>query len=110
MEKTFFQFEVQVVFGRQGKNISDSHGIIIIVGMRGNSYIVHVTVDRSIKEFVLSYDRAKNVIHHHLEGSRGVSEAKEHDSWLIEAIAHFDSGFVFIALLDADVVISPMNA
>ena len=58
---------------------------------------------------MLSYDGAKNVIHHRLEGGWGVSKAKEHDCWFIEAIASFEGGFVFVALLDADIVISPAD-
>ena len=74
--------------------------MIVIIGMCGNSYIVHVNANGSTKEFVLSYDGAKDVIHHCLEGSGGVSEAKEHNSWFIEAVACFEGSFVFIALLD----------
>ena len=109
MEETFFQFEVQAVFGRQGQDVSDSCSVVPIVGMCGNSYIIHVNANGSTKEFVLSYDRAKDVVHHCLEGGWGVSEAKEHDSWFIEAVACFEGGFVFVALLDVDIVIPPMD-
>ena len=109
VEETFFQFEVQVVFGRQGQDVGDSCSMIIIVGMCGNSYIVHVNADGSTKEFVLSYDGAKDVIQHRLEGSWGVSGAKEHDSRFIEAVVCFEGSFVFVALLDADIVISPVD-
>ena len=83
--------------------------MIIIIGICGNSYIVHVNANGSTKEFVLSYDGAKDVIHHCLEGSWGVSEAEEHDSWFIEAVACFEGSFVFVTLLDADIVIPPAN-
>ena len=63
MEKTFLQFKVQVVFSRQGKDIGDSCGVIVIAGARGNSYIIHVNVDSSTEESVLSYNGAKNVIY-----------------------------------------------
>ena len=51
--------------------------MIIIVCMGGNGYIVHVNTDGSTKEFVLSYNRVKDVIHQCLEGSRGVGETKK---------------------------------
>ena len=93
----------------QGKDIGDSRGVIVITGAHGNSYIVHVNADGSTKEFMLSYNGVKNVIHHRLEGGWGVSKAKEHDCWFIEAVASFEGGFVFVTLLDVDVVISPAD-
>ena len=93
----------------QGKDLGDSRSVIVITGARGNSYIVHVNADGSTKKFVLSYNRVKNVVHHCLEGGWGVSKAKEHDCWFIEAIVSFEGGFVFITLLDVDIVISPTD-
>ena len=93
----------------QGKDVGDSRSVIVITDVRGNSYIIHVNADGSTKEFVLSYNRAKNVIHHHLEGGWGVSKANEHDCWFVEAVASFEGSFVFVTLLDVDVVISPVD-
>jgi hypothetical protein len=44
-----------------------------------------------------------------LECSWSVTEAKGHDQGFIEAGVALKSGFVFIALFDADVVISPTD-
>ena len=109
MEETFFQFEVQVVFSREGKDVGDSCSMIIIVGTCGDSYIIHVNANGSTKKFMLSYDRVEHVIHHRLESGWGVTEAKEHESWFIEAVACFEGSFVFVALLDADIVIPPTD-
>ena len=97
------------MLSRQGKDIGDSHSVIVITGVCGNSYIIHVNADGSTKKFMLSYNGAKNVVHHCLEGGWGVSKAKEHECWFIEAVASFEGSFVFVTLLDADVVISPMD-
>ena len=55
------------------------------------------------------YNWAKDVIHHHLEGSWGVGETEEHDSWFEKAITCFKFGLVFIALFDVNIDISPAN-
>ena len=83
--------------------------MVIIVGACGNSYVVHVNANGSTEKFVLSYNQAKDVIHHRLEGSWGVSEAEEHNSWFKKAVTRFKCGLVFVALFDANIVISPAN-
>ena len=105
VKKTFLQFEVQIMFGRQGKDVVNSSGVIAVVGMGGYSYIIHVNTDGNTQEFVLSYNRVEDMIHHHLKGSGGVGETKKHNCRFIEAITCFESGLVFITFLDTDVVV-----
>ena len=109
IKKTLLQFEVQIMFGGKGQNITYDHGVVLVVDMGGDSYIVNVNMDGSTKEFVLSYTGAKNVVHHLLEGGRWVGEAKEHDSWFVGSISHFEGSFMFIAFFDADIVVTPLN-
>ena len=93
------------MFGRQGKDVVNSSGVIAVVGMGGYSYIIHVNTDGNTQEFVLSYNRVEDMIHHHLKGSGGVGETKKHNCRFIEAITCFESGLVFITFLDTDVVV-----
>src|SRR5713226_4113124 len=50
---------------------------------------------------------AKDHVHHHLEGSRGVGESEEHNRWFEEAFGGKESRFPFVTLLDTYVVVSP---
>ena len=109
MEKTLLQLEVQVMFSCQGEDVTHSCSVILVVGTSSNGYVVHVNANGNIKELMLSYDRVKDVIHHHLEGSGGVSETKKHDSWLVEAVTHLEGSFVFVSFLDVNIVISLAN-
>jgi len=70
----------------------------------GDDHVVHIDVKPSLCNLFL-----ENVIHHCLKSGQGVGQAEEHHSWFEETFASFEGGFVFIAFLDADVVISPAN-
>src|SRR5258707_8002150 len=49
----------------------------------------------------------KDVIHHHLEGHRGVAQSKEHDHWFKQASVSPECSLPLIALLDLHVVEPP---
>ena len=49
----------------------------------------------------------EDVIHHHLEGSWAVGEAKEHDQGFEEALICLEGGLPLISLSDPYIVISP---
>ena len=49
----------------------------------------------------------ENVVHHHLEGSRAIGEAKEHDQGFEEASIHPEGGLPLVSLFDPYMVISP---
>ena len=80
VEKTFLQFEVQIVFSCQGQDVMDSSSVIVVIGVGGCGYIIHVNMYGSTQKFMLSYNGAKDMIHHCLEGHRGIGEAKKHVS------------------------------
>ncbi len=50
---------------------------------------------------------AKDHVHHHLEGSRGVGQSEEHNRRFEEALRGEECRFPFVAFFDADVVVSP---
>ena len=71
--------------------------------------VVHVDTNSSAEEFMFGDDWCKNVVHHGLEGRGGVRETKKHDERFVKAIACFKHRLVFVARLDADIVVSPSN-
>ena len=91
------------------KYVCDCGGVITVAGMGGNSYIVHVNTYGGTKEFMLSYKRVENMIHHSLESGRRICKAEKHNRWFVQAIACLESGLMFIALFDVDVVVSPIG-
>jgi hypothetical protein len=74
------------------------------VGIRVYQDVVHVYRHPSFSEF-----RGEDLVHHRLEGSWGVCEAKEHDSWFKESLVRYEGRFPFISLLDPYVVVAPPN-
>ena len=51
----------------------------------------------------------KDPVHHSLEGSRTIGQAKEHDKWFIKASVGLESGFPFITFLHLDIIKTPMD-
>src|SRR5260221_9192415 len=49
------------------------------------------------------------VVHHGLEGGRGVRQTKEHDCWFEKTIACFESSLPFVPFFDADIIVSPSD-
>ena len=50
----------------------------------------------------------EDVVHHHLEGSQAVDEAKEHDQGFEEASICPEGGLPLVSLFDPYIVISPL--
>ena len=66
--------------------------------------VVHVNRDVTfVDEFT------EEVIHHGLEGCRGVCEAEEHDHRFEEAAIRFECSLPLVAIVHADVVIPPTD-
>ena len=51
----------------------------------------------------------KDPIHHSLEGSWTIGQAKEHEKWFIEALVGPESSFPFVAFLHPDIIKTPMD-
>ena len=48
-------------------------------------------------------------IHHSLEGSQTIGQAKEHDKWFIKALVGLESSFPFITFLHLDIIKTPTD-
>ena len=60
-------------------------------------------------EVVLVDEIGKNGIHKGLEGGGRVAEAEGHDEGLEEAKGAFEGGLPLVAMLDANIVVAPMD-
>ena len=109
MERALLWFEVQVMILRHSEDIFNGINMIGKGGGRSDSYIVHIDSNDCSPYRVLCDDIFVDLIHHGLEGCRGVTESEEHDCGLKESIACFERCFVFIALFDAYIVIPPAH-
>ena len=49
VEEALLQFEVQVVFGSDSQNVTDRRHMVLISGLCGNGYAIHVNVNRGAK-------------------------------------------------------------
>ena len=49
----------------------------------------------------------EDLVHHGLEGGRGVAKSEEHDSWLKGSAMTYKCSLPFISFLDTDVVVTP---
>ena len=52
---------------------------------------------------------SKDVVHHSLEGGRGVAQPEEHDSGLIESPVCLEGCLPLVTFLDANVVVPPSD-
>ena len=64
--------------------------------------VIHVTDGTASVNQVL-----EDVIHHGLEGSRGVAEAEKHDKGFVESLVRSEGCFVFVTLFDANIIEAP---
>ena len=66
--------------------------------------IVHINLEPSFGNHV-----GKDMVHECLEGRRGITEAKEHDSGFVETEGSDECCLPLIFLLNVNVVIAPTN-
>src|ERR1700677_3570307 len=107
MEHALLRFEVKVMILRDREDIFNGGNMIREGGGRSYGNIVHIDSNDGPLESVLCDDILVYLIHHCLECCGGVAKSKKHDSGLKESISCFERCFVFIALFDPDVVVSP---
>ena len=69
-----------------------------------NEDVVEVHHDVSRQDQIL-----EDVVHHGLEGRRGVGHSEVHDQGFEEALVGLECDFPLITLLDVDVVKAPLN-
>jgi hypothetical protein len=66
--------------------------------------VVHINCYISFIDEVTEY-----VVHHGLEGGRGVGESEEHHHWFEESSVCFECGLPLVAIVDADVIVPPVD-
>ena len=64
--------------------------------------VVHIAYDLAIVDEIL-----EDIIHHCLEHHRGVTQSKEHDSWLKQSLVSSEHSLPLIPFLDLHIVESP---
>ena len=70
----------------------------------GNKEVVHVDNEPSLSDHV-----SEGVIHESLECGGGVTKTKEHDGRFEESFMDDEGCLPLVTVLDADVVVSPLN-
>src|ERR1700677_3963278 len=107
MEGALLRFEVKVVILRDCEDVFDSRDMIRERCGRSDGDIVHVNSNGCSPYSVFCDDIFVDLIHHHLESCRGVTEAEEHDGGFEESISCFEGRFVFVPLFDTHVIVYP---
>src|SRR5216684_2037765 len=70
--------------------------------LRMDGKVVHVNGHPPLSDF-----STEDHVHHHLEGSRGIGQPKEHDRRFEEPFWGEECRFPFVSLFDANIVVSP---
>jgi hypothetical protein len=70
---------------------------------------VKIRISSRYTETTPSDEILEYFVHHGLEGSWAVGEAKVHDQWFEETSICSEGGLPLIALSDADIIVSPSH-
>jgi len=109
-EGALLGFKVEVVFLQGVEDMVDMVSVSLLVlffafsrlSFRVNGQVVHVHRQPSLRDL-----STEDHVHHHLEGSGGVSQPKEHNRRFEESFGSKERCLPFVAFFDADVVVSP---
>src|SRR6266436_1937191 len=71
-------------------------------GVDEHEDIIHIAYGLTIVDEIL-----EDIIHHHLEHHRGVTQSKEHDGWLKQPLVSLECSLPLIPFLDLHIVESP---
>jgi len=66
--------------------------------------VIKVYEDMSLRDFDV-----EDVVHHCLEGSRGIGKSKKHDKRFKEALICSEGSFEFISFFDTNIIVPPSN-
>ncbi|KAG5349048.1 hypothetical protein C0989_006393, partial [Termitomyces sp. Mn162] len=73
----------------------------------------HFGVDKDVVEVYAHYafgnEVLEDIVHHCLEGSQAIGESKEHDKRFKQSLVGLEGGLLFVSLLDAHIVIAPLD-
>jgi len=104
MKLALLRFEEEIKLLKLIKNVVNAKLMKDFVIFCGDDHIVHVDAKPSLCYFFL-----KDVIHHCLKHSWGVGKAKEYDCQFKQSFTSFEGGFILVAFLDPNVIVSPAN-
>jgi len=98
---TFFWFEIKFVFSKVFHHLSNMMSIEILVE---DEDIIKVYENMSLRDLDM-----KDVVHHHLEGSRGIGKSEKHGKGFEKAIMiHLKGSFEFVSFFNMNIVF-PLN-
>ena len=76
---------------------------MILVVVRVDEEVIHINDEPSFHNYI-----SERVGHESLKGGGGVGHAEEHDNGFIESSVGNEGGLPLVAILDSDIVISPL--
>src|SRR5258705_11804067 len=76
--------------------------LVIGEGVGVDEDIIHIAYGLTIVDEIL-----EDIIHHHLEHHRGVTQSEEHDGWLKQPSVSLECSLPLIPFLDLHIVESP---
>lgn len=103
LEKAFFWFKKQVVRAKAIENLDENVIVFFFSGCKHQD-VVHVDDDMAAIDEV-----GKEVIHHCLEGGRGVSQSEEHDRRFEQPLVSLECRLPFVTFFDTDVIVPPSD-
>ena len=103
VERAFLRLEVEVIFGKARKNFMGKFMEV------GKIVVEHENVVQVDYEVLLIDKVIEDRVHERLKGGWGIAEAESHDKGFKETKGAFEGGFPFIALADADVIVTPAD-
>src|SRR5262245_35897754 len=103
IEFTFLGFEIEFVFSKMFHHLSNVFMMSIKISVEYEN-VIKVYEDMSLRDFNM-----EDIIHHCLEGSRGIGESEKHDKWFKKASICSEGSFEFVSIFDANVIVPPLN-
>src|ERR1700733_4120431 len=88
------------------KSLQDNAGVSMMFGdgFREDQDIVEVHIYDAFSNQVL-----EDVIHHCLEGGRGIGQSKKHHQWLEKSTIHMKGCLPLITFFHTHIIVSPTN-
>src|SRR5258707_9360527 len=78
--------------------------LVIGEGVGVDEDIIHIAYGLTIVDEIL-----EDIVHHHLEHHRGVTQSEEHDVWLKQPSVSLECSLPLIPFLDLHIVESPLE-
>jgi hypothetical protein len=93
-------FAIELVLPQEGEDLSNMLAVVLVV-LAEDENVVNVHYDRLIEE------GPEDVLDQGLKGGGGIRETKGHHLILVVSITCAEGGFLYVILVDADLVVSP---